>query len=191
MKTRLAALALAALMLTGCGIAAPQPGPDAPGTSVPVETSPPGSPSPTAAPPSVEPSTLPVLAARETSHNGTPLTIALNTLHSGVHSTTVNFTVTNRGSEAWGYWTAMSSRQYNPDYSVDQVFVLDTVNGRRLLPARDADDGCVCSLLGSQKVGPGQSMVLSAVVAALPEDVATASVHIPLAGMFDDVPVTR
>lgn len=187
MKNRPAALvALVALLLGGCAVPTPpESGP--PPTSTPVISDAVATPLPT-----VEPSALPALAARETSHDGTPLVIAVNSLHSTPGSLTLNFTITNRGSKPWRHWTALSTLMSGKDsLSVSGVYVIDPEHGRRLLPARDAAGACVCSTLGGQEIGVGQSMVLSAVFAPLPEELHTAAVHIPLAGTFDQVPVSR
>lgn len=177
---------IVALVLSGCAAQAPR------------EVQPPPTSSPTISdavatpPPTATPSALPVLGSRETSHNGTPLVIAVNSLHSTKGSTTLNFTITNRGSKPWQYWTAMSGGLAGRDnMTIKNVFLLDTKHGRRLLPARDADGLCVCSDVGNQDIGAGQSMVLSAVFAPLPDGVDTTAVHIPLAGTFDEVPVSR
>ena len=120
------------------------------------------------------------------------MVIAVNSLHTTAGSTTLNFTITNLGSAPWKHWTTMSAPLSGQDnMTLASVFVLDTVNGRRLLPARDAQGRCVCSKLGGENIGVGQSMVFSAVFAPLPVGVETVGVHIPLAGTFDNVPVSR
>ena len=189
MRNPFIVLAVGAVLLTGCSAPAPVPSPDAPAAPSPTVVSPTIEPTPV---PSVTPSALPVLAARETSHEGTPLTIAVNSLHSGAGSTTLNFTITNRGTQPWKHWTALSAALSGRDnLSVSGVFLVDTVHGRRFLPARDSQGACVCSSLGGQEIGVGQSIALSAVFAPVTVDVGTAAVHIPLAGTFDEIPVSR
>lgn len=187
MKTRPVVVAvLASIVLTGCVVPITRdvPSPPAPHPAISDAV-----PTPL---PTVVPSALPVLAARETSHEGTPLDVAVNSLHTTAGSTTLNFTITNRGGKPWKHWDAMSGGFEGRDnMTIKRVFLLDTKNGRRLLPAQDSEGGCVCSKLGGEEISPEQSMVFSAVFAPLPAGVGTAAVHIPLAGTFDEVPVSR
>lgn len=75
--------------------------------------------------------------------------------------------------------------------TTDGISLIDTVNRKRYLVARDSSGRCVCdnSLSGTfvRSVGP---TVLSATFAAPPEDVKAVDVVIPRFGTFKNVPIS-
>jgi outer membrane protein OmpA-like peptidoglycan-associated protein len=76
--------------------------------------------------------------------------------------------------------------------SVDGVYLLDPVNGTRLLPGRNPDGTCLCSGgLAGVVVAPGVDVVLMADFAAPPGAVAAVDVAVPGAGVFAGIPLTR
>lgn len=76
--------------------------------------------------------------------------------------------------------------------TVDGVAVIDGQNAKRYLPARTADERCMCSArLSAAFVAPGQTLFLSAVYQAVPEAVTSVTVDIPKAGAFTSIPVSR
>lgn len=186
MHRRLIATLVALLALAGCSA---QPAPT-------VESSPPSGPPPATTPSpeqasgAASPSTLPVLASRETTAREAPITIAVNSLHTGTAGTTLNFTVTNHAGEDLRLSTALGPDDHRRNVNVSAVSLVDLTTGKRYLPARDRDDNCVCSSTHTP-IGAGQSVAYSAVFAPLAESADTISVYIPLAGTFDEIPVTR
>ncbi|BDA64811.1 hypothetical protein [Actinomyces capricornis] len=152
---------------------------------------------------------LPVLASRETSQNGRSLTMTLNSVTVSGGVTTVLFSVTNMGSEGSDHWQvgsnladdisgvplnaegAVSNTPVRDD-NADGVTIIDTANSQVYRAAYDTGGSCLCSSgLSGVFVDPGQTVVFQTSFAALPEDVSTVTVTIPLAGSFDNVSVTR
>lgn len=174
---------LATLCLAGCAALPSSPSirtpPPAPSTA-------PASPAGTTA--ASGPDTpLPVLATRRFLLEGGDVTVTINTFAQEGETLTLDFTVTNQSDESLEAFRFGAGKR--PE--VDGVYVLDEHNGRRHLPARAADGACVCSSTYGLAVHPKQALTFSAVFGALPEGVTSATVVIPLAGAFTDVPVTR
>ncbi|WP_228069783.1 hypothetical protein [Actinomyces bowdenii] len=151
---------------------------------------------------------LPVLASRETSEGKTPLTITLNSVTVSGGVTTVLFSVTNANTEAgddWMPWDNLSdqvsgvplnsegavSDSGGTNYNTDGVTILDTTNNEIYRAAYDTGGNCLCSPTSGLDIAPGRTVVFQTSFAALPEDVSTVTVTIPLAGSFDNVSVTR
>jgi hypothetical protein len=75
-------------------------------------------------------------------------------------------------------------------HSIDGVRLLDGANGKVHLPASDGNGACLCTRdLSGTFLEAGDSVVLSAIYAAPPEDVTAVSVQVPKFGTFTDVPV--
>lgn len=159
---------------------------------------------PATATPSAPPAVLPVVAKRETAVKDVPAEVEVNELRVAGEVMTLTFSVRNIGSGGElvvGSTFSDGRRQPSPhggqppiveDGYVDGVYVLDSARGRRHLPARDADGYCVCSANTYHLKAPAGGVVrLSALFKALPDGVERANVHIPAAGVFVDVPVTR
>jgi len=203
---------LAALMLTGCtipGLIQPSASPSAPASNAPAS----GSATSAATPPSATPSAsvpdLPVIAARKATINGDASTISLNEVAVRNGVTSITWTLTNNMPTGKGdtgiqmtsnvFSDGQNARVPGTDeqipedsYYVDGVFLIDTVNKLRYLPARDANGVCVCTYAPSSIfIRPGTSESFNAVFKALPDGVSTIDVSIPHAGTFGDVPVQR
>jgi hypothetical protein len=72
----------------------------------------------------------------------------------------------------------------------DEATLVDPVNGKRYLVARDSKDECLCtSFFGGVSVEPGGTAIVSAYFAAPPDDVTALNVVMPGAGTFTGVPV--
>lgn len=211
----LAALgAAAALVLGGCSMAGGEP--ESPDTSASdaaseaaqerdaeqlgeaAETLSSGSPS--AEPTPIE--DLPVVATRTASADGQPIEVDLNGVNVEGDVMSAVFTVRNVGQGRIQLSQSFDDGVSNvlPDggsstdnaFTADGVYVLDGVNAKRHLVARDSSGRCVCSgNFSSTFVSAGQQVVLSATFTAVPDDVETVSVVVPLAGEFAGVPVTR
>lgn len=129
-----------------------------------------------------------VVATRTATVGGADLTFSLSPLRVTGEVMTLDFTVTNRGGRAFSPMARFGNGWVG--YNVGAVYVLDLVNARRHLVATSADGGCACSGTLSP-VEVGDAVTYSAVFRAVPADVPTVSVVIPLAGTISDVPVTR
>jgi hypothetical protein len=78
----------------------------------------------------------------------------------------------------------------DPD-SLDGIFLVDGVNRKKYLVARDTAGQCACDEgLGDDFVQPGQSGTLSATFPAPPLDVKQIDVHVPKFGTLKGVPIS-
>ena len=71
-------------------------------------------------------------------------------------------------------------------YTAEGLRLVDEFNGKELFPLVDDDGGCMCSR-NLERVGPGQSIVVSAKFPAPPPNVTHASLQIPGFSSFDGV----
>ncbi len=72
----------------------------------------------------------------------------------------------------------------------DGVSLVDRVNAKRYVVARDSKDQCLCtSFAGGLVVKPGETGLVSAYFAAPPPGVDRIDVDVPGVGVFGDVPV--
>ena len=72
----------------------------------------------------------------------------------------------------------------------DGVFIVDAVNKRRYLAARDDQGVCLCTSVDRfESLGGNRSKVFSAIYRAIPDGVDTVAVTVPGAGTFTGVPV--
>lgn len=79
----------------------------------------------------------------------------------------------------------------NAPFTVDGVSLVDNVNRKRYLVARDTQGQCVCDGdLSKTFVKPQQSVNLSATFGAPPGTVRTVNVFVPKFGTFRNVPVS-
>lgn len=153
-------------------------------------------------------SELPIIGEREGVGDDVSLKIALNSVTVSGGTTTVLFSVTNTEGEAGDDWQVadhlsdgVSGVPLNADGAVsdksgdtsntDGVTVLDTTNQQIYRAAYDTGGNCLCSSTHSQFIDPGYTVVFQTTFAALPEDVSSVTVSIPMAGAFENVPVTR
>ena len=193
-------LILSALPLVACSAAPPTASTPPPSASAPAETVPVIAPASATPAPSV----LPTVAVRSASTGELPLEFAVRELRVEGGLTTLTWSVTNRDeTERWFpegtfgdgiYQEGVSTRwapAEMPGTSTDGVYLLDRANARRYPPARDGENGCVCSDLSGTRIVPGQTILVHAVYQALPPSVSSVDVAIPLAGVFTRVPVTR
>jgi hypothetical protein len=148
---------------------------------------------------------LPVLGSHKTAHGDIPLQVDLNEVKADGQVMTVTWSARNlsSGDERWqvASFFADGIFQDGPDGksadtetggTADGVFVIDTKNAKRYLPARDGLGDCVCSVGNSSTfISSGQQASFSAVFRAPPADVTTVAVSIPHAGVFSKVTVQR
>lgn len=191
-------LICAAWAATACSVPPPLPDP----SPVPA-TAAPSDPTTVTSRATASPTPLPVVASRTTTANATVL-VSIHPVHSSDAVSTVSFTVRNVADRPQtvsvfgdgrmvrtGSDSQVHTLNDTDHHTVDGVFILDHQRQARLLPARDADGICACSSTKDLNLPPGDEVTLAAVFAGLPADVTSVSVHIPRAGMFDDVPVLR
>ena len=77
------------------------------------------------------------------------------------------------------------------NYGFEAVTLIDPVNRKRYLVARDSANACLCtSFVGGLVVQPGQSGLVSAFFSAPPDSVRTIDVEVPGVGVFPDVPLS-
>ncbi len=192
------------LAAAGCS-AAPAP-PGAPASSVAVPTAP--APATTAAPaqpttgPTTEASVQPALASRTASLDGGEVRIDVRELRVTGELTLLTWSVTNTSRQSlrvdgFGdhlYATDPVTKERVPSElsgPVDGVYLLDAVNKKRYLNARDAHGGCVCSFTAGVTLKAGETVLLQNVFQSVPPGVAKVTVVIPRAGSFGDLPVSR
>ena len=208
----LAAVVVAVFTLAGCTIGNGTPTPTsetaAPPTAAPVTGASSTGASPAA--PSAPSSEAAVLASRTTSYGSTRARVDLNELRVSGGVTTVNWTVTNTSDEdlplAVGigrneniFGDGQAASVPGSDKSVegdlrasDGVFIVDAVNKRRYLAARDDQGVCLCTSVDRfESLGGNRSKVFSAIYRAIPDGVDTVAVTVPGAGTFTGVPVQR
>lgn len=202
-------IALAMLGLAGCTL----PGSGGQ-TSAPPQASEPATTQPSATgstAPSTPPTAETVLASRSTSYEDTKARVDLNQVVVTGDVTTVTWTLTNLSgknplllvgglykdtnifSDRLRATVPGSDKEVENDLkAADGVFLIDTVNKRRYLPARDSAGVCLCSSTPRfESLQPEASMPFSATYRAIPEGVDTVNVSIPGAGTFTKVPVQR
>ncbi|GAB2688624.1 hypothetical protein [Thalassiella azotivora] len=137
---------------------------------------------------------LPVVAERSTTLDEQPVTIAVNGVVVQGELMSVLFTVVNDSADedvqiSSAFGGSVTSGNH---FTTAAVTVLDGVNGNLHQAAMTEDDTCVCSgELQAVVLPPDAHAVLTTTFTAVPEDVETVTVTIPLAGAFTDVPVTR
>lgn len=148
---------------------------------------------------------LAVLGSHKTSDGKTPLQIDLNEVRADGQVMTVTWSARNLepASERWqvksffadGIYQKASDGSTAPTETggpADGVYVVDSKNAKRYLPARDAQGNCVCSQDGSGTfIAGGQTVSFQAVFKAPPADVSAVLVAIPHAGVFSGVKVDR
>lgn len=185
---RLLALVVVAVLLAGC----------TGGNGESSGTTPPASTALPSAVPSV------AIASKQTSFDRRAAVITLNQVVVQDGVTTLTYSVTNESqTESIAIRSALNDgtiqRVPGTDkpvrgdiWAADGVYLVDGLNMRRYLPARDSAGICICTgNLHSATIDPGSTMGLTAVFRAIPPEVSAVDVFIPRAGMFTKVPVTR
>lgn len=206
LATRAARVVAAAVLvtvltvLTGCSGDGDQPGPRPSGAGSSPATAPSGG---GAQPEAAD--QLTVAASREASVDfagvAVPVRADLAPLRRNGDVVVLNLTLTNLGEDRWqisadlddGTTNGIEGGVVDQDparYSVDGISLVDGVNGKRHLVARDERGYCVCSTaLSGVFLEAGGVVVLSATFAAPPDDVTAMDVEVPLFGTFTGVPV--
>lgn len=161
---------------------------------------------PTPANSGMAPSATPemALASAKVSFDGRPAVITLNQVIVQGGVTTLSYSIANESrTDDLAIRSALNDgaiqripgtdKPVRGDiWAADGVYLVDGLNMRRYLPARDSSGVCVCTgNLHSATIDPGSTMGLTAVFRAIPPEVSVVDVFVPRAGMFTQVPVTR
>lgn len=83
----------------------------------------------------------------------------------------------------------IAPREYWSDYFVGHYALVDFENGKKYKPLADGEGSCVCSRGKIESLAPGRSRKLWVQFTPPPLEVEKASVEIPGAAMFDELPI--
>jgi hypothetical protein len=186
----LAAIAIAAALGAG-GCSNKEPAapatPSAPAAAAPPAAAPAPA-APAAAPP---PSSVPVLATADGETPGIKAEIQELKRDSG-GTLTLKLTLVNGSSKRldFGYAFGDPDHQIKDHASVGGISLIDPVNKKKYLVARDSENTCLCSR-GLNHVAPGERLNVWAKFPAPPDDVQKINVSIPHFSPADDVPISR
>ena len=174
----------AALTVTGCSSketpSAPAP---APSSAAPAQ--------PPAAPAAAPPSSTPAVATADGETPGIKAEIQELKRNSG-GTVTLKLTLINGSSKdlGFGYDFGDSDHHIKDFASVGGISLIDAVNKKKYLVARDSEDTCLCSR-GVNSVAAGERLNVWAKFPAPPDDVQKINVSIPHFSPADDVPISR
>ncbi|MFC7647031.1 hypothetical protein ACFQX6_45715 [Streptosporangium lutulentum] len=151
----------------------------------------------TATAPAADPQTAPAeelraIASRKVAHGGSNLRVDITGLRRQGKIATLTWTIANldERNESWYVGSRLSSATL--DFTVSGVKLIDPVNGKRYLVARNGtgeDAECVCSP-SNETIKGGSSLELYAVYGAPPADVTKVNIEFPDLGVFTDVPIS-
>lgn len=85
--------------------------------------------------------------------------------------------------------TLKQQHEGTPDYLASGITLFDAENLKRHLVYLDEAGGCLCSVVGTKSVEPGQTAYAAALFPAPPEGVDTVTVQTPV-GAIPDVPIS-
>jgi hypothetical protein len=149
---------------------------------------------------------LGVIGSRPTSDNGQQLEVTLNEVRVRGQLMSVIWTAKNVSqSGSWqvgGFFSDGRTQPPAPNAppqsdsdssgSTDGVYVIDSANSKRYLPARDPDGNCVCTINGNSLfLTAGQSTTFQATFKAPPDNITSVDVNIPRIGVFIGVAISR
>ena len=183
---------VAVLLIQGCSSkeAAPSPAPVSAVPSQPAPAAPAAAPSaaPSAAPPA---SSSPVVATVDGEKPGVKAEILELKRNSG-GTLTLKLALVNGSSKdlGFGYDFGDPDHQIKDHASFGGVSLIDAVNKKKYLVARDSENTCLCSR-GLSHVAAGERMNVWAKFPAPPDDVQKINVSIPHFSPADDVPISR
>lgn len=134
------------------------------------------------------------LASQDVTDNGADLHIAIHELARRGETVELTFSLTNTDSDDdWSFAGRLAGVNilHEDADTVAAVELVDPVNSKVHLVARDSEDNCVCSDASwGDILEPGDSVLMSATFGAPPEDVSTMTVRMPMAGSLNDVPIS-
>jgi hypothetical protein len=178
-------ISLAALVLAGCSSkeAPPAPAPT-PAASVAAPAA------PAQPPPAPAPSTTAVATA-DGETPGIKAEIQELKRNSG-GTVTLKVTLVNDSSKdlGFGYEFGDPDHHIKDHSSVGGISMIDAVNKKKYLVARDSEDTCLCSR-GLNSVAAGARLNVWAKFPAPPDDVQKINISIPHFSPADDVPISR
>jgi hypothetical protein len=144
------------------------------------------------------------IGSRMTSDNGQQLEVTLNEVRARGQLMTVIWTVKNvsrsGGWQVAGFFSdGVAQKADNGETppsegsgNADGVYVVDSANSKRYLPARDPEGNCVCSANGNSTfIAAGDITAFQATFRAPPDAVGSVDVNVPHVGLFSNVAVSR
>jgi hypothetical protein len=179
----------AVLAVTGCSNKEAPPAPAAaPTASAPAQ--PPAAPV-AATPAAPPPSSTPAVATADGETPGIKAEIQELKRNSG-GTVTLKLAVINGSSKELGFGYNFGDPDHHiKDFgSVGGISLIDAVNKKKYLVARDSEDTCLCSR-SVNSVGAGEQLNVWAKFPAPPDDVQKINVAIPHFSPADDVPISR
>jgi hypothetical protein len=179
----------AALAVTGCSNKEAPPAPAAAPTSA-APAQPPAAPA-AATPVAPAPSSTPAVATADGETPGIKAEIQELKRNSG-GTVTLKLTLVNGSSKdlGFGYDFGDPDHHIKDHSSVGGISLIDAVNKKKYLVARDSEDTCLCSR-GLNQVSAGERLNVWAKFPAPPDDVQKINVSIPHFSPADDVPISR
>jgi hypothetical protein len=178
----------AALMLGGCSKKEATPAPAAASSVAPAQPPP----TPVTAAPAVPPaSSTPAVATADGETPGIKAEIQELKRNSG-GTVTLKVTLVNASSKDLGFGYDFGDPDHHiKDFaSVGGISMIDAVNKKKYLVARDSEDTCLCSR-GLNGVSAGARLNVWAKFPAPPDDVQKINISIPHFSPADDVPISR
>jgi len=179
----------AALAITGCSNKEAPPAPvPAPSSAAPAQ--PPAGPA-VATPAAPPPSSTTAVATADGETPGIKAEIQELKRNSG-GTVTLKLTLVNSSSKGlgFGYNFGDPDHHIKDHASVAGISLIDAVNKKKYLVARDSEDTCLCSR-GLNDVAAGERLNVWAKFPAPPDDVQKINVSIPHFSPADDVPISR
>ena len=188
-RKRFASMPLAiVLAITGCSTKGAAPVGSSSSAPVPSSSTAPQTPPAAAAPAS----SAAVIATADGETDGIKAEI-LDLKRDSGGTVTLKFTLVNNSKQdvGFGYGFGDDANFHITDFdSIGGVNLVDTVNKKKYMVARDSENHCLCSR-GLSGVGPGTRKNLYAQFPAPPDDVQKINVVIPHFLPANDVPVSR
>jgi hypothetical protein len=175
---------ISVLMLAGCSSKEPTAPAPAP---APTASAPAPAPAPAAAPAS----STPAVATADGETPGIKAEIQELKRNSG-GTVTLKFSLVNDSAKDLGFGYDFGDPDHHiKDFaSVGGVSMIDAVNKKKYLVARDSEDTCLCSR-GLNSVAAGARLNVWAKFPAPPDDVQKINISIPHFSPADDVPISR
>ena len=188
-RKRFASMPLAiVLAITGCSTKGAAPVGSSSSAPVPSSSTAPQTPPAAAAPAS----SAAVIATADGETDGIKAEI-LDLKRDSGGTVTLKFTLVNNSKQdvGFGYGFGDDANFHITDFdSIGGVNLVDTVNKKKYMVARDSENHCLCSR-GLSGVGPGTRKNLYAQFPAPPDDVQKINVVVPHFLPANDVPVSR
>jgi len=104
---------------------------------------------------------------------------------------TLTMTIKNNGTDNIALSSLLQVYEYNYKGGFFGVYLVDSVNKKKYLPAMDSQQICLCTkLIGFPSLKPHETATLTATYGAAPADVKTLAVSVPTFPLISAVPVS-